>query len=307
MTNTFDVPVLFIVFNRPDATEKVFQRIREIRPAKLFVAADGPRASKEGEKEKCEAVRQIITKGIDWDCDVRLKFSDINLGCGKAESSAMLWFFEAVGEGIVIEDDTLPDTSFFKFCRELLAFYRNDESIRMIGGTNFQNGKKRGDGSYYFSNITHSWGYASWLRAWKDYDFTLSTFNELKIKQLIERKFSKEYERNYWMKVYHNMLSGVYDTWDFQFLFKMWENDAKCIIPNKNLVTNIGFGLNATHTTNSDDPVANRPLQKMDKIMHPTSTEIDKNAEQYLFENYIKKKSLLKRAVNKIIRILKIF
>ena len=166
----FDVPILFIVFNRPDTTAIVFQKIREIKPRKLFLAADGPRPSREGEKERCDAVRKIITEGVDWDCDVQLKFSDINLGCGRAESSAMLWFFESVGEGIVIEDDTLPDTSFFYFCKELLAYYRNDETVRMIGGNNFQGGKKRGDGSYYFSKLTHSWGYASWWRAWKDYD-----------------------------------------------------------------------------------------------------------------------------------------
>ena len=303
----FDVPVLFIVFNRPDTTAIVFKKIREIKPKKLFLAADGARPSKEGEKEKCEAVRKIVTEGVDWDCDVQLKFSDINLGCGKAESSAMLWFFEAVGEGIVIEDDTLPDTSFFYFCKELLSYYRNDETVRMIGGNNFQRGKKRGDGSYYFSNITHSWGYASWLRAWKDYDFQLKSINENKIKELVAKKFSKDDEKNFWIKVYHKLLAGVYDTWDFQFLFKMWENDAVCIIPNENLVTNIGFGNNATHTTNKDDPAANRPLGHIKEIVHPTKKEVSSDADRYFFKKImIQSNNRWERRVKKVLSILKL-
>ncbi len=303
MKQQFDIPILFIVFNRPDTTAIVFQRIREIRPVKLFVAADGPRPTKEGETERCQVVRKIITKGIDWDCDVQFKFSDVNLGCGKAESSAMLWFFEIVGEGIVIEDDTLPDTSFFSYCKEMLAYYRNDESISMIGGNNFQNGKKRGDGSYYFSNMTHSWGYASWWRAWKDYDYSLATFDELKIKQIIERKFYKVDERHYWMKVYHNMLVGVYDTWDFQFLFKMWEKDTMCIIPNENLVTNIGFGNNATHTINADDPLANNSLGSINKIIHPLSKEISFEADRFFFKNYMKPVTKWRRRFRRVINL----
>jgi hypothetical protein len=277
-----------------------------MRPAKLFVAADGPRTSREGEKERCEAVRKLILRGIDWECDVQTKFSDVNLGCGKAESSAMLWFFETVGEGIVIEDDTLPDTTFFNYCKEMLSYYRNDESIRMIGGNNFQNGKKRGNGSYYFSNITHSWGYASWMRAWNDYDFPLATFNELKIKQLIERKFSKADERHYWMKVYHNMGAGIYDTWDFQFLFKMWENDAMCIIPNENLVTNIGFGNNATHTTSAEDPASNRPLGSITKIIHSNKKEPSFEADRYFFKKILLQDNKWERRFKRVLSALKL-
>jgi len=306
MKQQFDVPILFIVFNRPDTTAIVFQKIREMRPAKLFVAADGPRTSREGEKERCDAVRKLILSSIDWECDVQTKFSEVNLGCGKAESSAMLWFFETVGEGIVIEDDTLPDTTFFYYCKEMLSFYRNDESIRMIGGNNFQNGKKRGNGSYYFSNITHSWGYASWMRAWNDYDFPLVTFNEVKIKQLIERKFSKADERHYWMKIYHDMLAGIYDTWDFQFLFKMWENDAMCIIPNENLVTNIGFGNNATHTTSTEDPASNRPLRSITKIIHSNKKEPSLEADRYFFKKILLQDNKWERRFKRVLSALKL-
>jgi len=302
----FDVPILFIVFNRPDTTAIVFEKIREIKPSRLFLAADGPREFREGEKERCEKVRKIITEGIDWNCDVQLKFSDINLGCGKAESSAMLWFFEAVGEGIVIEDDTLPDISFFHFCKELLEYYRNDERVKMIGGNNFQNGKQRSDGSYYFSKYTHSWGFASWYRAWTDYDFNLETMNDTGMKSLISRKFNRKDEQEFWWKVYNNFRERKYDTWDFQFVFKMWENDGVCIIPNENLVTNLGFGKNATHTFNANDPAASVPLKAIPTIKHPTTFEIAQAADRYYFKEIAKgKKSIITRIQKKIARAFK--
>jgi len=301
----FDVPILFIVFNRPDTTVKVFERIREQKPQQLFVAADGPRTSREGEKEKCEAVRKLIMDGIDWDCKVQTKFSDVNLGCGTAESSAMIWFFKAIGEGIVLEDDTLPDPTFFTFCKELLSYYRNDESIRMIGGNNFQNGQQRGDGSYYFSNITHSWGYASWWRAWADYDFELTSISENDLKRITERVFQSQDEKDYWITIYQKLKSKVYDTWDFQFLFKMWQKGGKCIIPNKNIVTNIGFGNNATHTTNADDDGANRPLGQIQFIAHPKALEISYEADRYFFKSYLQGTSSWKRRIRKLISILK--
>ena len=166
--------------------------------------------------------------------------------------------------------------------------------------------KKRGDGSYYFSNLTHSWGYASWWRAWKDYDFQLKTFDDFKIRGLIEKKFSKSDERRYWLKIYYNMLAGVYDTWDFQFLFKMWEKDAVCIIPNENLVTNIGFGNNATHTTNKDDPAANRPLGHVIKIIHPVKKTISHEADRHFFKNILLQDNKWERRLKKILSILKL-
>jgi len=299
----FKTPILFIVFNRPDTTDIVFKRIREIKPRQLFVAADGPREGKKGEMEKCEEVRNIIRKGIDWECDLHLKFSETNLGCGRAESSAMLWFFEAVGEGIVVEDDTLPDLSFFNFCEQLLDRYRNDDSIKMICGNNFQNGRSRGDGSYYFSRYTHSWGYASWWRAWKDYDFNLEKINGEEFRSLLDENFEKEDEQEYWRAVYKNFRDGKFDTWDFQFLFTMWKNGGKTIIPNANLVTNIGFGNNATHTVNADDPMANNSLGSIKKIVHPGNKSISADADTFFFKNFLKPVTKWERRFKKVMNV----
>jgi hypothetical protein len=283
---TFDTPVLFLVFNRPDTTKKVLERIREIRPSKLFVAADGPRAGKKDENEKCEEVRNIILKGVDWPCEVKTLFRDSNLGCGHAVSGAITWFFENVEEGIILEDDTLPDLSFFNFCKTLLEKYRNDDKIKMIGGNNFQSGKWRGDGSYYFSAYSHIWGWAAWRRTWREYDFTLSGHDDVTIVKALDQYFSDKKIKKHWLEVFHQLQSGKFDTWDLQLLFCILKKGGKTIIPNVNLVTNIGFGMGATHTANKNDVLSDIPHESLDKIVHPKNIAINEDADAFTFHNF---------------------
>ena len=162
-------PILFLIFNRPETTKKVFSAIKEVQPPRLYIAADGPRSEQPDEADHCELARTIATK-VDWDCEVKTLFRDQNLGIRIAVSQAIDWFFEQEPEGIILEDDCLPDQSFFWFCKELLEKYRNDTRIMHIGGTNFQFGKNRTNYSYYFSRYAHIWGWASWRRAWEYYD-----------------------------------------------------------------------------------------------------------------------------------------
>jgi hypothetical protein len=162
-------PVAFLVFNCPDTTIRVFEEIRCARPPKLLVVADGPRADRPGEADKCQAVRAVI-ETVDWPCEVLKNYSDVNLGCKIRVSSGLDWVFEQVEEAIILEGDCLPHPTFFRFCEELLETYRDDERIGMISGDNFQFGRKRGDASYYFSRYNHIWGWASWRRAWQHYD-----------------------------------------------------------------------------------------------------------------------------------------
>jgi len=283
---TFDTPILFLVFSRPDTTRRVFERIRETKPSKLFVAADGPRMDKEGEKEKCEEVRNIILKGVDWPCEVKTLFRDSNLGCGHAVSGAITWFFENIEEGIILEDDTLPDPSFFNFCKTLLERYRNDDKIKMIGGNNFQSGKWRGDGSYYFSAYSHIWGWASWRRTWKEYDFTLSELDEAKVSKILDQFFYDKKVKSHWVKIFNQLKSGKFDTWDLQLLYCILKKNGKTIIPNVNLVTNIGFGMGATHTANKNDVLSDIPCTSLDKIVHPTVNSINKEADEFTFFNF---------------------
>ncbi|MFM2284413.1 MAG: hypothetical protein RL222_1917, partial [Bacteroidota bacterium] len=237
MLNT---PVLFLIFNRPDTTRQVFAKIREIQPRQLFIAADGPR-NIPGEAEKCALTRKTVMDAIDWDCEVKTLFRTENLGCGVAPSQAISWFFEQVEQGIILEDDCLPDASFFTFCEELLNYYKDDTSVMHISGNNFQLGKKIGDGSYYFSQIPHSWGWATWRRVWKQFDWELTELD----------KFldSNNHLDPYWIDKFKMVQKErPEDIWDYQYTFCIFNNHGKAILPNKNLVKNIGFNQDATHT-----------------------------------------------------------
>lgn len=174
----FDIPILFVIFNRPDTTQKVFDEIRKQQPKYLYVAADGPRIGKSEDQMKCQITRAIIDQ-VDWDCDLKLLFREENLGCGKAVSSAITWFFDQEEMGIVLEDDCLPHPDFFQYCKELLIKYKDVDKVKFISGTNFDIKSNQTDASYYFSAYIHVWGWASWRRVWKDYHYNLSDFQKL--------------------------------------------------------------------------------------------------------------------------------
>ncbi len=277
-----ETPVLFLVFNRPDTTTKVFEKIKEVEPKQLFVACDGPRRTKAGEKEKVAEVRQLILENIDWSCEVHTLFREENLGCGKAVSSAITWFFEQVEEGIILEDDCLPNDSFFRFCEELLDYYREDERIMHISGDNFQNGRQRGNGNYYFSGFPHVWGWATWRRAWSKYSFEVSNFNESLFTNKLKYYFKSSFEQKYWVEVFQKMKKGEIDTWDYQWKFSIWINDGLTILPSKNLISNIGFAQDATHTKNPDDFLANLPVDSINSpLKHPKNQQINHSADRY--------------------------
>ncbi|WP_221056716.1 hypothetical protein [Methanoculleus chikugoensis] len=241
-------PVLFLVFNRLDTTKQVFEAIRRAKPPRLYVAADGPRADHRGEGEKVRAVRNYILSSIDWNCEVKTLFRDENLGCKRAVSSAIDWFFSHVEEGIILEDDCVPDQSFFPFCQELLERYRDDKRIMMISGDNFQFGQKCTENSYYFSRYPHIWGWASWERAWKLYDSEISTWPDFHKNGYLEDTLSEKRAVKYWESIFNSVYDGSINTWDYQWVFSCWIQGGLSITPNQNLISNIGFCQSSTHT-----------------------------------------------------------
>lgn len=281
-------PILFLIFNRPDTTKIVFEEIRKAKPAKLYVAADGPRPGRTGEDSICRETRQIIEQ-IDWECEVKTLFRNENLGCKKAVSSGINWFFEQEEEGIVLEDDCLPDQSFFSYCTDLLEYYRHDTSVMHIGGTNAQKGKRRGDGSYYFTNYNQVWGWASWRRAWQNYTLDWSTFSEEQMEEVLEGVFKTEKERTYWFNAFKQVKYNQIDTWDYQWTFSIWKNKGKCIVPEVNLISNIGFGQGATHTSGADIlGLGNMKRGSVNKMVHPTDKQANQKADLFAFNHYAK-------------------
>jgi len=293
-------PVLFLIYKRLDTTKQVFQVIRQAKPPRLYIAADGPRENIEGEAEKVKVVRDYVIKNIDWDCEVKTLFRDKNLGCGRAVSEAITWFFEHEEMGIILEDDCLPSLSFFWFCEELLERYKYDMRIGMISGCNFQNGIKRGEADYYFSIYNHIWGWASWANRWKNYDFSLTTIKDTKF---IDDIFADKKANKYWKNIFVKMKNHEIDTWDYQWAFTLWSKKQLTIIPNVNLVTNIGFGEDATHAKSGSE--LSIPAYELILKNHPSNIERDIEADDYTFRRVYAPKPIWVRVVNKIKRILK--
>lgn len=278
----FSVPILFIIFNRPDTTQIVFDQLKKIKPKKLYVAADGPRRSKVGEAEKCTLTRNIINM-INWDCEVKKLFNDENLGCKKAVSNAITWFFENEEQGIILEDDVVPNQSFFYFCSELLEYYKDDNSVMHISGNNFFYNKIKLSTSYYFSIYPHIWGWATWRRAWKLFNPDIPDFPEYKSENLISITLNQSKEKKYWLRKFELVYNNQVDTWDYQWLYTIWKNRGLCITPAKNLATNIGFGEDATHTVNRNSKLADLPAEEILSIIHPTEKNISEKLDRLTF------------------------
>ncbi len=283
--NNFETPILFVIFNRPDITQKVFNEIKKIRPKKLFITADGPRNNEE--KKLCNKTRKIIEQ-VDWECEIKKNYSNKNLGCKIGVSSGINWFFKHVEAGIILEDDCLPNQSFFYFCKELLERYKDNKKIMMISGDNFQNKKQHGNGSYYFSKMCHIWGWATWKRAWQHYDVNMKDYPEFKKQNKINTIWGKKYIQKYWIKIFDQIYNKEIDTWDYQWVYSVWKQNGLSIIPNVNLISNIGFRDDATHTK-SPNKLANKQLQTLKKIKHPQKIIQSKKADNYFLYNSIKK------------------
>jgi hypothetical protein len=299
-------PVVFIVFNRPDTTERVFAEIARAKPPKLLVVGDGPRIDHPGEAEKVAATRAIIEK-VDWPCEVLTNYSNVNLGCKNRVSTGIDWVFSQVEEAIILEDDCLPDPSFFRFCQELLVYFRHDQRIGMISGDNFQFGRKYGQDSYYFSKYVHIWGWATWRNRWCGvYDVKMECWPKIRDQGCVANLVGNAVEAKYWFKNFERTYNGKIDTWDYQWNFANWLNGRLSIMPSVNLISNIGFGLGATHTTGDSD-VAAIPVQSISfPLAHPVGVFRNLLADEINYNNCCKV-SMLKKVRYKIVSLIRIF
>jgi len=300
-TQPLNTAVLFLVFNRLDTTKQVLKAIKKAKPPRLYIAADAARVDKAGEVDKVKSVREYIASNIDWDCEVKTLFRNKNLGCKYAVSGAIDWFFENEEMGIILEDDCLPSQSFFWFCEELLEKYKDEKKVGMISGDNFQKGIKRGEADYYFSVYSHIWGWASWADRWENYDVSLDSFNNV---DFIEEGFDRKSHIRFWTDIYKNMKIGSIDTWDYQWVFALWKKKQFAVLPNINLVKNIGFGEGATHTTKESEL---SKIETYELILenHPEKIQQDKNADEYTANRMFNKLSVVRRIIAKIQRMIK--
>ena len=290
-------PIIFLIFNRPDTTLKVFEAIREAKPTKLLVIADGAR--NDSEASLCHQAR-AITEAVDWNCEVLRNYAEENLGCRKRVSSGLDWAFSEVEEAIILEDDCLPRLEFFHFCSELLEYYRFDEKIWSICGNNFLENKTPQLDSYYFSKYPDPWGWATWKRAWKNCDHNLLTWPSSKKNKEMYAIFSPSFETLYWTYIFDRLYDQKKpDTWDYAWIFSCLISRGYSVRSRINLISNIGFGANATHTKESNSPLANRATLPLGEIQHPLHVCIDAELDSQLFDVRFKK-ALGKKDILKI-------
>lgn len=279
--------IVFFIFNRPETTRKVFDRIRAAQPSKLFIVADGPRANKAKDKAKCGEARRIIEE-VDWECRVFKNFSDVNLGCKARVESGLDWVFEKVDKAIILEDDCLPDPSFFDFCGELLEYYKDDTRVMAISGDNFQFGRERTKDSYYFSRYPHCWGWATWKRAWQHYDPGMQLWPQTKCENRLKDILHNKLAARYWHDKFRKTYDGDIDTWDYAWTLACWLQSGLCVLPSANLVSNIGFTAAGTHLTCDRSPFSNMKTTRIIfPLKHPSivlrHSEADKFTQFYQF------------------------
>ena len=264
------VPVVFIIYKRLETTIRVWEIISKLKPFKLYVIADGPRCNEE--KFKCLEVRNFVEDNIDWDCELIKVYSDTNLGCAKRVQTGLDHVFEIEEKAIILEDDTLPDPSFFNFCEELLERYKDDKRVAHISGCNLYSNEINLKESYCFSSIVNIWGWATWKRAWNNYDINMPSWDNE----------DKESFLSHWCPDRKSIegIRKMFDlhcnnedpwTWDYQWVYSCWKNKSYSVIPQKNLVTNIGIGPDASNTKlNTQVSMYPKVLQSMTlELTHP--------------------------------------
>jgi hypothetical protein len=268
-----EIPILLIVFNRPDKTSQVLSALRNFKPQHLFVAADGPRPGVADDAERCATTRRLLDE-IDWNCEVRTLFHDSNLGCKRGPEHAISWFFSQVRSGIILEDDCVPTADFFPFCAELLERFEDCEKIMMIGGHNLLGSWPHAATSYLFSRTAPTWGWATWRRAWERYDPAMTAWSSADVQRRLRSRMPAA-EFRVIRRIYDRVRTGSLDAWDYAWSFAMLQADGLSVVPTRNLITNIGFGEDATHTKNAlsaDARVATAELTF--PLRHPTTIEL---------------------------------
>lgn len=294
-------PVAFFIFNRPKETEVVFEQIRQAKPPILFLVADGPRSEYQDEDKKCSDVRDIVSQ-VDWDCHVMTHYAKTNMGCRLRVSSGLDWVFSQVEDAIILEDDCLPHPSFFEFCDRLLDKYKDDDRIFSIAGTTFQPRSRQDSNSYYFSKYPQIWGWATWRRAWNFYDVNMQEWEAIRNSKQFKIMMPDFQVRLYWDHKFQKIYYKKIDTWDFQFIFASLLQNAFHVIPNQNLVSNIGFNLDATHTK-IKGKLSERITKKINfPLIHPSiilrEVKADQFTESYLYECQIYRRLLNRLKIN---------
>lgn len=304
----FEIPILLITFNRPFYTKSVLSEIKKHKPKVLYIFQDGARIENSGDIEKCQEVKEMIENEVDWNCELITNYQNQNLGCGYGPVKAITWFFENVDKGIILEDDCLPSSCFFKFCEELLIKYENIHEVSIISGTNLLVNWKANKPSYLFSLFGNTWGWASWKRSWINFNHSMDGFNDVELRDRIKKFIANDTYYNQLMsdfKIYSNPERKL-DVWDYQWYFNRLSMKTYSIVPSVNLISNIGFGEDANHTFDRDANISGLPILDLKFPLQYPKLVPDLLYDWIIFERYINpnKRSFIKKVILKIIKLI---
>lgn len=293
--------VVLLTFNRPESAARVLKQIREARPAHLFYVSDAARDDRPRESELVDRTRDLADT-VDWPCQVHRVFADRNMGCAQRVSSAVTEALTVVERVVVLEDDCVADPSFFPYCQNVLVRYANDLRVMSVTGDNFQRGIRRTDASYYFSKYPHCWGWATWRRAWNHFDLSISQWPTIRDAGYLSGFCQSDAELQYWTDIFDRVHQGKIDSWAYPWQLCCWMNHGLTVVPEVNLVSNIGYGERATHTRKRT-PVIGLPTQSLGEIRHPETVVrhaiADAFTDQWVFSG-IHQASGLKRLRRKL-------
>lgn len=306
MSFELKTPVVFCTFNRLDNVQRVFDKIREAKPPKLYLISDCARETVAGEKEKVQEVRNYIESHIDWPCEVKKNYAESNMGCGRRLSSGFTWVFEQEEQAIILEDDCVPDITFFQYCEEMLERYKDDDRIMLVSGNNPISSCYDYDGDYFFSKVPFIWGWATWRRAWKYYDFDIESYPREKKNPVWHKVFPLT---AYWlyMSEFDALYHHTFNIWAYQFMYSIILNDKLTIVPSKSHVINIGFQEDATNTKDIPNWMRQSIVPVNFPIKHNDTVEWNRDFDRAYFKKaskngpVVKIKSMLGLNINKSI------
>ncbi len=279
-------PVALFAFNRPDTTRRVFDQIRAVEPPKLFVVADGPRDGHPSDENRCRDVREIVSE-VDWPCEVYTTFRDRNLGLPRSVYEGLDWVFGTVSEAIILEDDTLPNEDFFRFCETLLDRYRGDDRVMSINGTNRLHRWKADSQSHHFVTWQDVWGWASWSDAWAEYDPDIPEWSDPEVRARIRDHVADDERFAYHSDLFDSLSEGGVTGWSRAWRFAMFRNGGLSAVPSRNLVSNVGFDDRGHYATDPESPLANLPRHELSfPLDRRRSVVPDRAFERTLFDRY---------------------
>lgn len=278
-------PVVLPIHDRPEETARVAEAVAAVEPPTLYVVADGPEAGDPDAAERCRAARQAVERAIDWNPEVHRRYRERNHGV-ESVAEGLDWVFEREPEAIVVEDDCVPNRDFFRFCEAMLERYRDDDRVMAVNGTN-RLGTWGGRGDYHFVTYQGVWGWATWREAWERYDPEMSGWPDPEVQGRIREAIGDDERFAYQRERFQRRYDGESVAWSKPWQYTMYLHGGLAVVPPKNLVSNVGFGEGAIHTTDPDSPLADLARYGLEfPLEEPPSIEPDRAYERECFERF---------------------